>query len=68
MNHQRALQLTLDHGREIFGKEFPRQRAQGLRWLARAARQGCALSGRLLRPLPDHLPLAGPAWQPASSI
>ena len=48
MRHARTLQLTLQFGRELFGKEFPQERTASLRWLSDKAHQGCPLSTQLL--------------------
>lgn len=48
MNHERVLKLALCHGQQIFGADFPPERAEGLRWLTRSASRGCSLSQRLL--------------------
>lgn len=48
MNHKAVMNLVLDNGRAIFGKEFPATRQAGLCWLIQKAAQGCPLSCRVL--------------------
>lgn len=48
MSRSESLQTVLDHGRSIFGVEFPRRGEERLPWLRARARQGCPLAQRVL--------------------
>jgi hypothetical protein len=50
MNQHRVLEEVLDYGREIFGKQFPRDHKDGMQWLAQAAHHGDPLPTHLLEP------------------
>src|SRR5450830_1449739 len=68
MNRASVLSLVLNHGREIFGKEFPKGGTEGLRWLSDKARQGCPLSRQLLGyPTEESPSLAAPAVQSSTA-
>lgn len=61
MNHKQILTVIVQHGKELFGEDFPVQPAEALRGIRAQAKMGCAVSRQVL----EHEPSCAPPVNPA---